>query len=157
MEKEFSMAQKHFKNITPKMVGEAIQHALEHGPKALETFDAMAKKALTEPQGVLILKNLAVKGILSDKVAEGIETLWLNPRRNEDKERNLYNLYNAATEYLTHQVEGERYAYARATNQSVLLTLVNATRKAETFTKLTMPLPQEKKTVVTASGPIIDV
>jgi hypothetical protein len=37
------------------------------------------------------------------------------------------------------------------------LTLVNATRKAETFTKLTMPLPQEKKTVVTASGPIIDV
>ena len=59
-----------------------------------------------------------------------------NPQREEDQERNLFNLYNAGTEFLTHrydkgharglELNGQWYGTIRemATNSTRLATLV---------------------------------
>jgi hypothetical protein len=156
MEKEFSMTRKHSTKFSIDFVGEAIDQAMESRARALSLYDALAQKSISDEQGVNILKHLVAAGHLSEKLAECMTTLWLAPRRAEDKARNLFNLYNAVTEHLTHQVQAERYEYATKTSQSVLVSLVNASRQNEKFVKLIAPIPQDK-VVMAASGPVIDV
>jgi hypothetical protein len=155
-DREFSMTRKHSTKFSIDFVGEAIDKAMDSRAKALALYDSLAQKSISDEQGVIILKHLIAMGHLSEKLAECMTTLWLAPKRAEDKGRNLFNLYNAVTEHLTHQVQAERYEYASKTSQSVLMALVHASRKDEKFTKLVTPIPQDK-VVMVASGPIIDV
>lgn len=137
MEKEFSVTQKHSAKLNLKFLGDAIDKALANGKDALAIYDELARCIITDEQGQNILKFLESKGDLSGVVREGVETLWLNPSRQEDKARNLYNLYNAATDYLTHQVEGERYEYANQVNSDLLYRFVNIGRNPLKFTEAT--------------------
>lgn len=154
LEKEFSDSRKHslrnskdgdgMEEMTTDFIGEAIEMALERAPKALETYSMLAEREVNTEKGAIILHNLEDKGILSGKVREGILPIWLAPKRNEDKGRNLYNLYNAATEFLTHQVSGDRFEYSRATSQGVLGALARAARDKDTFNKL-ITMPKDKR------------
>jgi len=158
LEKEFSATKKHSTLITVDFVGEAVDNALERGPEALKIFGQLANVSLTHEQGLFVLANFQERNLLSGKVKESVAAIWNAPKYAEDKARNLYSLYNAVTQHLTHDVENERYEYANKTNGTVLLTLVNAARKGgDTLKKLLLPLPQNKQTTIVASGPIIDV
>lgn len=140
LEKEFAVTRKHSMKVTVDFIGEAIDQALAHGQDALSIFDTMARIAISDEQGVNILRQLEQAKSLSGVIRQPIETLWLAPRRQEDKARNLYNLYNAVTEHLTHQVENDRYEYATGVNQDVLFRLVNAARKPDQLGKLILPV-----------------
>jgi NTP pyrophosphatase (non-canonical NTP hydrolase) len=157
MEKEFSATRKHSTKISTEFLVGAIENALASGPNSLKVYDAMAAIAITDEQGINVLGHLEAKGMLSGSLKESIVTLWLHPTRQEDKARNLYNLYNAVTEHLSRQVEGERYEYAHKVNNNVLFSLVNASRKPEALSKLIIPVPQDKGTVMVATGPVLDV
>ena len=74
----------------------------------------------------------------------------MNPKRELDQSRNLYSLYNAATEFLTHQVEGERYEYANKLSHTLLFKLLNAARDKDQFQRLLLPV-EDKKVVVAVS------
>lgn len=158
LEKDFSVTKKHSSNVTVDFVGNAIDKAMEHGRNALAVFDNLAKIAITEAQGVNILKHLEHTKIISDKLREDITLLWLNPKRKEDKARTLYNLYNAVTEHLTHKVEGERFEYAGKVNNQVLMKLFNVSRSAEKLAKIIVPVPEgitvkvNAETVADATG-----
>lgn len=140
LEKEFSITKKHSTKISVDFLGEAIDRALENGQNALKVYDSMAQISLPDEAGVNVLNHLVDDNTLSASMAQNIRFLWLAPRRTEDKARNLYNLYNAVTEHLTHQVSGDRFEYAEKVNGNVLLRFVNAARKPEHLAKLTAPI-----------------
>lgn len=158
LEKEFSATQKHSSRISVDFVADAVDKALASGPAALEIFDRMAAIALTDEQGINILRNLEQVKALSGVMRSPMETLWLAPRRQEDKGRTLYNLFNAITEHLTHQVESERYEYANNTGLDVLMRLGNAARKPEQLGKLLLPLSKPiVATVIDVESTVVPV
>ena len=141
LEKEFGLTQKHSLNISTDFISKAIDNAFAHGASALAVYDEMAAAAISDEQGVNILNHLVLADVLSGSLREDIKTLWLSPRRQEDKARNVYNLYNAVTEHLTHRVAGERYEYADKVSNNVLFRLVNASRKRDKLAALILPVP----------------
>lgn len=149
MEKEFSVTRKHSYKISVDFLGEAIDNAIANGPTALKAYDDMARIELGDLQGLNVLDNLVSEKVLSGSLAANIKPLWLSPRRNEDKARNLYNLYNAVTEHASHVVRTDRFEYAEKVSGNVLLQFVNATRKPEKLARLVQP--------VKIPLPIIDV
>jgi hypothetical protein len=151
LERESSMNQKHSQKINVDFVAKAIDRVLGKGHDAMLVYRILMDKEIDNEKGCNILKHLE----LSEKLREEIQTLWLNPRRELDKPRNLYSLYNAATEHLTHKVEGERYEYANKLSHGILFALVNAARNKDTFSKIIVPFEEKDKVIVTASGPIL--
>lgn len=134
--KEFAMEKKHSKKITVDFVREAIEKAFANGNEALQIYEVLGNQEITMEQGQGILTHLG----LSEKLRESIETLWLSPRRELDRARNLYNLYNAVTEHLTHQVEGDRYEYATKLSHAILAELYSAAKDKEKLQKLSVAL-----------------
>ena len=131
--------------------GAAIDKALTSGQSALSVYDRMAQVAVSDEQGVNILKQLEACATLSGTLRSAMETFWLAPRRAEDKARNLYNLYNAVTEHLR-EVRAERYEYADKVSNQVLLRLENAARNPATLGKLILPVPKDLHTTVTVDA-----
>jgi hypothetical protein len=153
MEKEFSLTKKHSTKMSLDFIGDALDRAVNGFEKSAEIFSLLAEKSLSDEQGKTVLRNLTEKDILSDSVREGVEGLWLAPKRDEDKARNLFNLYNAATDYLTHQVESERFEYAQRTNGRVLFELNRAARSQNVMDALLKPvIVQPAKAVVLANN-----
>lgn len=140
LEKEFAVTRKHSTKVTVEFLGEAIDNAMANGQKALKVYDEMAQIALPNELGVNVLNHLVEDSTLSASMAQNIRFLWLAPRRDEDKARNLWSLYNAVTEHLTHQVEDKRFEYAGKVNTSVLFQFANAARKPERLAKLVAPI-----------------
>ncbi|NBU34837.1 hypothetical protein EBS40_09530 [bacterium] len=75
-----------------------------------------------------LLTKLEEKEVISGKVREGIESVWRNPSYELDTDRNLYNLYNAATQFLTRNVSQERYEYSERVNRDLLKVFSGKTR-----------------------------
>jgi len=142
--KEFSMEKKHSKKITVDFVREAIEKAFSSGKDALKIYEVLGNQTISMEQGQNILTHLD----LSEKLRESIELLWLNPRRDLDRARNLYNLYNAVTEHLTHQVEGDRYEYATKTSHAILAELYHAATNADALKGITCKLILPSATVI---------
>ena len=156
LEKEFAATRKHSSNVTVDFLAGAVDKAIANGQNALAMYDQMANVSISEEQGVNILRQLVLANTLSGSLRENIETLWLSPRRAEDKARTLYNLYNAVTEHLTHQVASSRFEYANKVSSNVLFRLVNAARKPESLARLIIPVPVESVTVTVDAGQIAD-
>jgi len=143
LEKEFGVTRKHSSKVSVDFLGDAIDKAIANGQNALGVFDDLASVELSDEQGINLLAQFVTLDVLSKSLQDNIKTLWLAPRRQEDKARNVYNLYNAVTEHLTHKVAPERFEYAAKTNNNVLLRLVNAVRNPAKFAKLILPVPGE--------------
>lgn len=154
LEKEFAVTRKHSSRVTVDFLGAAIDNALNNGSNALRIYDSMAHAAITDEQGANILNQLVLADALSGSLRDDITTLWLNPRRNEDKARNLYNLYNAVTEHLTHQVASARFEYADKVSNGILMRLVNASRHPDRLARLVIPVPTEAVEVHVDSAPV---
>lgn len=154
LEKEFAATRKHSNKVNVDFLAGAIDNAISNGQNALRIFDKMAQVALSDEQGVNVLNQLVLADVLSGTLREDIKTLWLSPRRQEDKARNIYNLYNAVTEHLTHRVSGERFEYSNKVSGNVLLRLANAARHPDKFAKLILPVPTEGVVVTVDPAPI---
>jgi hypothetical protein len=58
----------------------------------------------------------------------------------------MYNLYNAVTQHLTHEVQEHRFELSSRSNRNVLGNLHKATREPAFFKKLTSKVPEKQKT-----------
>ena len=135
MEDEYSMTKKHTQQVSVDFIEDAIQNAVQafDDGKPLAVYDRLAERQITQAQGVRVLGALEKKNLLSTRLREGVESLWIAPTHEEDKERNLYNLLNAVTQHLTREVEGERFEYSDGINRKVLRTLDKAARQSTQF------------------------
>jgi len=128
LSKEFSMTKRHTLAVNLDFVGDALARATDSVESQAQVFNKLAQRALTNEQGLNLLTKLEEKEIISGKVREGIEAVWRNPAYEEDTDRNLYNLYNAATQFLTRNVSQERYEYSERVNRDLLKVFSGKTR-----------------------------
>ena len=106
---------------------------------SLNVYGRLAQTNLTQEQGITILKNLATAKVFSEKVRESVARIWNDPTHEEDKDRNLYNLNNAVTQHLTHEVADERFEYANRVTSNVLKRFDMAARNSKRLEKLWTP------------------
>ena len=106
---------------------------------SLDVYSQMARLEVSQEQGLIILQNLANGKVFSEKVRESIAQIWNTPSYEEDKGRNLYNLNNAVTQHLTHEVADERYEYANRVTGNVLKRFDLASRNKSRLNKLWTP------------------
>ena len=151
IEKEVEMAAKHSTNanIGDIITEDALDRALARLKDSLNVYGRLAGVTLEQEQGLTILQNLANAKVFSEKVRESIAHIWNSPTHEEDKGRNLYNLNNAVTQHLTHEVAGERFEYAHRTTTNVLKRFDLASRNKKRLEKLWTPVKNDSEIVVT--------
>ena len=156
LEKELDMLKKHSKkfDLNALLTDDAIDKALASFTKTGNTYAALARVGITQEQGIFALQNQADTGLISDKVREGISSVWNNPREDGadgsvGDDRNLYQLYNAATQYLTSDnlvdkksgdavgtFESTRFEYANRVSGQLLKRFNLASDNPKRFEKL---------------------
>ena len=146
-----SVTKKHSHKLTLDFITDAIHSCTLKFEESIKDFGTLAEREITQEQGGLILDNLAIKKVLAESMRDSIQMVWDNPTHKEDEGRNLYNLYNATTQHLTHDVEGGRFEYARRVSHSVLKNLTKARDHAEHFGKLTQRVPKKDEVAITVS------
>lgn len=140
-EKEVEMVKKHSTNINigDIITEDALDKALAKLKDSLTTYGRLSQVDLTQEQGLYILQNLANAKVFSEKVRENVARIWNSPTHSEDKERNLYNLNNAVTQHITHEVADERFEYANRVTVNVLKRLDLAANNKSRLNKLWTP------------------
>ena len=140
-EKEVEMVKKHSTNINigDIITEDALDSALAKLQKSLTAYGRLAQVELTQEQGITILQNLANGKVFSEKVREAIAKIWNEPTHEEDEDRNLYNLNNAVTQHLTHEVADSRFEYANRVTTNVLKRFDLASRNSKRLEKLWTP------------------
>ena len=149
-EKEVEMVKKHSTNINigDIITEDALDSALSKLKDSLSVYGRLAQVDLTQEQGLVVLANLAKAKVFSDKVRESIAKIWNEPTHEEDKARNLYNLNNAVTQHLTHEVSDTRFEYANRVTSNVLKRFDMASRNAKRLEKLWTPMAASSQVLV---------
>jgi hypothetical protein len=143
MEKgEFSLARRHNANINLDFVKEVIGKAVNSFDASLALFDRMANVKVSDEQGITMLKHIP----LSEKTREEIQALWVNPNFAQGRERTLYALYDAATEYLRN-VESSRFEYSAKTGRVIVRHLAKAL-DPEHFAAMVMPIVDTEVVII---------
>ena len=151
MEKELSIARKHSSNLSLDFIVEAVNRAVTKFDDLMKSgniFDQMANYEVSQEQGLYILQNLVSNKTISEVTREGISQVWNNPRK-ADADRNIYNLLNASTDYLTHEVSENRFELSDRVTQNVTKRLANAIRKPAVMEKLLIKPKVEAEVTVT--------
>lgn len=106
-----NLSHKHTGTLNLALMGSGLDRAIAEFHNSAPMFERMSKFVVPQNVGETIIDNLVARkvGGLAARQAEGIKAIWANPTHHEDRERSLWNLYNAVTQHLTHGVEnGER-------------------------------------------------
>ena len=145
-ESEVEMTKKHSLNVNLEEVlsPRALDTALAKMKESLTVYGRLAQSEVSQEQGIIILQNLANSKVFSEKVRESIALIWNNPSHEEDKGRNLYNLNNAVTQHLTHEVADTRFEYANRVTSQVLKRFDVATRNKKKLEKLWSPAKSDQ-------------
>ena len=150
-EKEVEMTRKHHTNIKigDIMSDSALDSALLKLADSVNVYGRLAQVELTQEQGLAILQNLAKDKVFSEKQREPIAKIWNNPTHEEDKARNLYNLNNAVTQHVTHEVADNRFEMANRITEQALKRFDLAARNPKRLQKLWTPVKNDSQIVVT--------
>ena len=140
LENEVSMTKKHSANVETSFLEDAIKKAVSNWDNAVAKAETLTARAIEHEQGLTILGNLVRMGALSDRMSGEIAKVWNSPEYDLDKDRNLYNLYNATTQHLTRNVEGTRSELADRTSRNVFKKLHGAAHRETDMAKLLLPL-----------------
>lgn len=140
LEKEVGLTQKHSSNINTKFISDSLEKAIGRWEHSLELFDRLSLISITQAQGSNILANLQKQTVFSKKLRESIEGIWNAPTYAEDSGRNLFNLYNAATQHLTHNVAQTRFDLSNRVSSDMLSVLEKASRDTGKLNKLFAPV-----------------
>tara|TARA_R100000458_G_C8265655_1_gene240742 strand:+ start:1015 stop:1923 length:909 start_codon:yes stop_codon:yes gene_type:complete len=150
-----SVTKKHSTKLTLDFIGNSIAMCKEKFETSLVEFQQLRDRKITIEEGGLILDNLAIKKVLADSMRDSIRVIWdneayLNQDKLSQRSDSLYNLYNATTQHLTHDVQGDRFEYANRISKAMLGQLSKARTSAKRFTELTakVPVKEEVATVV---------
>ena len=97
---------------------------------------------ITQAEGYHILNHAQDQQIISGSTREGILGYWNSPRRVEDQDRTLYNLWNAGTEYLTHVARRERFEFSETVNSELTTWMMGLGRDSGRLSKVRQPLEE---------------
>ena len=140
LEREVGMTKKHSSGISTKFIADALEKAILAWNSSTQVFDRLSDVTVTQEQGRNILSQFEEQNILSGKLRENVELIWNAPTHREDAGRNLFNLYNAVTQHLTHNVASERFELSNRVSDNVLSLLDKASRQTNVFDRLVQPV-----------------
>jgi hypothetical protein len=140
LEREVAMTKKHSSGVNVDFMADALEKAILNWDNSTEVFNRLSDVSLTQEQGRNILARFEEDKTLSGKLRESIELIWNSPTHQEDSARNMFNLYNAVTQHLTHDVAPSRFELANRVSANVLKTLDRASRTSSFFDKLVKPV-----------------
>lgn len=126
--KAIGFTRKHTSAIHPAFIASSFDQAVAQFHNSVPLLQQMVKTALSTKDGEKVLNGLVNRKVVSERMAEGIKAIWQAPSYEEDRERSLYNLYNATTQHLSHAVESKRFELAERANEKVLLSFSRALR-----------------------------
>lgn len=127
-----NLTQKHTAALEIDFVGRTVGQALKAFFDALPFFESMTGIRVTQAEGGLILKGFADRQLIGRRQADAMTRIWERPKYEEDRARTLWNLYNAVTQHLTHDV-GEaavkpRFELAERCARNITVAFLDATR-----------------------------
>lgn len=132
--KTINLSQKHTSTLSIDLMSRGLDKALSDFHTSAPLFERLADTRIDQKLGEVILDTLVARKIggLTDRQVGGIKAIWANPTHREDGERNLFNLYNAVTQHLTHEVENNtpkpRFELAERINTGVMAEFARAVR-----------------------------
>lgn len=118
-----SLAKKHTGTLEADFLARGITRALNSFKEAVPFLNRMTEVQVTRQQGITAIENLVKRGELSERMSKHIIDRWEDPSHTQDTERSAWSLYNAATEYLTHEVAPKRFEQAEKVTQSFVRAL----------------------------------
>jgi hypothetical protein len=135
-----NVSKKHTQGINTNFFQSAVERSVQQFTEVVPVFNRMANTVITQRQGINALANMAKSKTISDRMAEQIAGVWNAPRYTEDSDRTVYNLYNASTQHLTHEVSTKRFDLAERATSGILKTLVSSGLDAESGLYLSNPV-----------------
>jgi hypothetical protein len=137
---------KHTLAIAESFTENKVKNAIDSFHRGAELFKPFINTRISQGAGNNVLGNLAQRKAISHKTAKGIHEIWESPTYSQDNERTLWGFYNAATEYLTHQVAPTRFELAQRFTQSIVNSLNRVAQGKDN--ELTDGIPAEEFSVL---------
>lgn len=138
-EKGIMLQGKHTSRLNVDRIVGGLGTMLERFEKWAEDLDLLVLP-ISQAQGSHILSHAQEDGIISGSTRDGILSFWNAPRRKEDEERTVYNLWNAGTEFFSHVLKRERFQYADTVNAEFTGWAMELGRSPDRLKRVTSPL-----------------
>jgi hypothetical protein len=131
METGIDLMRKHTASLDIEFASGAVDNALAVFNRQSEVLDILSRTKLNQNEGHQVLNGLVKRSVLADRVADKVREIWEKPTYEEDRQRSVYNLWNAITEHTTHDIAGTRKKVELATrlNTDATRTLFDFTRQ----------------------------
>ena len=138
-EKGIMLQGKHTSRLNVDRIVGGLGTMLERFETWASDLDLLVVK-IEQAEGSHILSHAQEDGIISGSTRDGILSFWNAPRRKEDTDRTVYNLWNAGTEFFTHVLKRERFQYADTVNAEFTGWMMELGRDANRRDRMKQPL-----------------
>ncbi len=106
--KDISISSKHSSRVDIGKVVLAIRKSKVQFIETMQVLDRMANRSVSQVEGRVIIDQLVIQNYIGQRAGKRIKELWDGETRYDGSDvggtRSLWQLYNAATEYVTHDV-----------------------------------------------------
>ena len=106
--KDISISSKHSPRVDIGKVVLAIRKSKVQFLETMQVLDRMANRTVSQAEGRVIIDQLVIQDYIGQRAGKRIKELWDGGTRYDANDvggtRSLWSLYNAATEYVTHDV-----------------------------------------------------
>lgn len=136
---DLSMSVRHTTNVTPQFVHSVVEQAMNEWSDLNAVWSNLGKTEVSPRDGFTIIDNLTKRGVYAERFAKSVAEVWQSPRYDLDRDRNLWNLYNAHTQVLTHNYGVSKYEMTQRTGHNVLTALRGASINEHEYLSLVTP------------------
>lgn len=138
---------KHTGALNLEFAGNALNGAVDAFHRQRNMLEAMDATQISQATGHRILNGLILKKAISEHQADSVRKIWDAPTHREDEGRNVYNLWNATTQHLTHEVQGKRFSMADRYSKDVTA-LLGTHALSRNIEALALDLPVKKSRII---------
>lgn len=136
---DLSMSVRHTTNVSPQFVKNVLEQAMSEWSELNAVWNTMSRVEVSPKDGFTIIDNLMKRGVYAERFAKSVAEVWQAPRYELDRGRNLWNLYNAHTQVLTHNYGIGKYEMTQRTGHNVLTAIRGASVNEHEFMSLVTP------------------
>lgn len=123
-----SLMKKHTESMSLAFASDAFDFSLKTFQSSVEVFENYNRQRLTQVEGHKVLNGLVTRKALAERMADSVREIWDKPTHKEDESRNVFNLYNAVTQHLTHEVAPKRFSLSERVSVAVTDELTKGVR-----------------------------
>jgi hypothetical protein len=136
---EFTVSKRHYRiEDVIASLGADLHNAIPIFNLAVDSFATLANVKVTQVEGHRLIDLLTEEEVIPKRITDLVQEVWKNPTYEADKSRNLWNLYNAGTQVLTHIVEKDRFDTAQRVTRNLSDRLFDIAAKPESIPQLTL-------------------